>query len=70
MVSDVVEVLKLVSECVVEFIVLYKVKSCIFYYLGGLVDFVKYINCIKNVIYSSIVDFFGKGIGYEVEIVM
>jgi DNA gyrase subunit B len=48
----------------------HRVKHRTFHYAGGLVDFVKHINRTKTPIHSSIVDFFGKGPGHEVEIAM
>ena len=47
-----------------------KVKHRTFHYPGGLVDFVKHINRTKQPIHSTVVDFFGKGEGHEVEVAM
>ncbi|MGL4306736.1 MAG: DNA topoisomerase (ATP-hydrolyzing) subunit B [Mycobacteriaceae bacterium] len=48
----------------------HRVKSRVYHYPGGLVDYVKHINRTKQAIHSTVVDFFGKGEGHEVEIAM
>jgi DNA gyrase subunit B len=69
-VSDVAEAPKSADEQAEKDQAPQKVKHRNFYYADGLVDFVKHINRTKNPIHASIVDFFGKGTGHEVEIAM
>ena len=47
-----------------------RVKHRTFCYPGGLVDFVKHMNRLKQPIHTSVVDFSGKGEGHEVEVAM
>ncbi|MCW2685147.1 MAG: gyrase subunit [Mycobacterium sp.] len=69
-VSDVAEAPKNAQEQEAEARAPHKVKHRTFHYPGGLVDYVKHINRTKTPIHGSIVDFFGKGPGHEVEIAM
>ncbi|MDG3009834.1 DNA topoisomerase (ATP-hydrolyzing) subunit B [Rhodococcus sp. D2-41] len=47
-----------------------KTKQRVYYYPGGLEDYVKHINRTKQSIHNSIIAFTGKGTGHEVEIAM
>ncbi|MFT3660604.1 MAG: DNA topoisomerase (ATP-hydrolyzing) subunit B [Gordonia sp. (in: high G+C Gram-positive bacteria)] len=47
-----------------------KVKSRVYHYPEGLVDFVRHLNRTKNPIHTTVIDFGAKGEGHEVEIAM
>jgi DNA gyrase subunit B len=69
-VSDTAEAPKSAQEQAAEATAPHRTKHRTFQYPDGLVDFIKHINRTKTPIHSSIVDFFGKGPGHEVEIAM